>query len=119
MTIIRVRLCETDRKEYGVDGELLPEQLSVSVDELLDLPAGEVEQLDRDLGMPIALFVDAMQSWSLGVAQLRRVMAWLAVRQSGRTVAYGDFQPKILRARFTREAADNPPAGPSGVSSEA
>lgn len=116
MTVIRVRLCDADRKQYGGDEEL-PEELTLDVDELLDLPAGELEAIDRELQMPIALFVDAMQARSFGMAQLRRVTAWLAVRREGRTVTYDDFQPKVLRATFTREAA-NPPAGPSEASSE-
>ncbi|MGX4657106.1 hypothetical protein ACWCHM_26155 [Micromonospora sp. SCSIO 07396] len=118
MTIIRVRLCEADREQYG-GGEPLPEELTVDVEQLLDLPASELEALDRDLTMPIAVFVDAMESWTLNVSQLRRVAAWLAVRNAGRTVPYAEFEPRLLRAEFSREATSNPPAGPSEGSSGA
>lgn len=116
MTIIRVRLCEYDRNRYG-DEEPLPEELTVDVDELLDLPAGELEALDRDLNMPIAAFVDGLRTWSLNLAQLRRVAAWLALRQHGTTVAYEEFQPRLMRAEMVREAG-RPPAGTSEGSSE-
>jgi hypothetical protein len=117
MTVIRVRLCEQDRKTYGVDGDLLPDELTLDVDELLDLPAGELEALDRDLNMPIAAFIDGLRAWSLNMAQIRRVAAWLALRQHGRSVPYEEFQPRVLRGEFTRET-DHPPAGTSEDSSE-
>lgn len=115
MTTIRVRLCEHDRNRYG-DEEPLPDELTVDVDALLDLPAGELEDLDRDLQMPVAAFADGLRTWSLNMAQLRRVAAWLALRQHGHSVPYGEFQPRLLRAEFVREAG-HPPAGTSEGSS--
>jgi len=118
VTTIRVWLCEADRDQYGGDEGRLPEELAVDLEALKDLAAGELEQLDRSLGVPVALFLEPMETWAIDGAQLRRVVAWLAVHLAGRTVSYADFQPRLLRATFTREVDERPPAGPSESSSE-
>lgn len=119
MTIIRVRLGEMDRKEYGRDGELLPDVLPVDLERLKDLTAAELETIDRALDTPLALFIEPMEKWSLTPAQLCRVVAWLAVHLHGSPASFADFQPRLLRAVFEREVpADNPPAGTSESSSE-
>ncbi|MFE7868849.1 hypothetical protein ACFUYE_00655 [Micromonospora humida] len=120
MTTIRVRLCETDRVDYGTDGESLPEVLTVDLEALKDLTASELEGIDRALNTPLALFLEPLERWDLRTAQVGRVAAWLAIHQHGSGVSFDDFQPRLLRARFDREVqADNPPAGPSEYSSEA
>ena len=119
MTIVRVRLGDTDRKEYGVDGDLLPEVCTLDVERLKDMTAAELEAVDRVLDAPLALFIDPMERWDLRAAQVGRVVAWLAARESGCPTPFADFQPRLLRAVFEREVpADNPPAGTSESSSE-
>ncbi|MFI2577696.1 hypothetical protein ACH5AJ_36485 [Streptomyces rochei] len=119
MTIIRVRLCETDRVDYGIDGEPLPDVLTVDLEALKDITAAELEGLDRALNTPLALFLEPLERWDLRTAQVGRVAAWLAVHQYGSKVPFDDFQPRLLRARFDREVQADPPAGPSEYSSEA
>ena len=122
MTIIRVRLCELDRKEHGVDGELLPEELTVDLEALKDLPAGDLEAIDLAIGVPLVAFLRPLETGQLSSAQVRWVAAWLAVREAtGRTEAMKDFQPRLLRATFAREVDEQlPPAtGASETSSEA
>jgi hypothetical protein len=117
MTIIRVRLCETDRKEYGVDGELLPEELTLDVEALKDLRAKELVALDLAIGTPVKLFLQPMQTWSLDAAQLCLTVAFLAVHLAGSPVQFADFDPRLGRAEFVREAIDGPPDGTSASSS--
>jgi len=119
VTIIRVRLCETDRKEYGVDGDPLPEEMTLDVEGLKDLRARELVALDRALGLPVKLFVGPMQSMALDVAEVAHVVAFLVVHQAGSPVKFTDFDPRLNRAEFVREAMDNPPGGTSEPSSEA
>lgn len=118
MTLIRVRLCAEDRKEYGGDAGPLPEELTLDVEALKDLTAGELEDVDRALGLPLAAFVQPLETWGLGPAQLRRVASWLAARQAGITIEFEEWQPRLLRAELTREASAVPPAGTSERSSE-
>ncbi|OKI47309.1 hypothetical protein [Micromonospora sp. CB01531] len=119
MTIIRVRLCEADRKEYGIDGEPLPEEMTLDVEGLVDLRARELVALDRALGMPVKLFFEPLLTWSLNVAEVAQVAAFLAAHQAGSPVKFDDFDPRLGRAELVREASDAPLAGASERSSEA
>lgn len=118
MTIIRVRLCEADRKEYGISGEPLPEEMTLDVEGLKDLRAKELVALDRALGLPVKLFIGPMQSMALDVAELAYVVAFLVVHQAGSLVPAAEFDPRLNRAEFAREAMGNPPDGTSEPSSE-
>lgn len=119
MTIVRVRLADEDRKQYGGDEGLLPAELVFDVEWLKDLPAGELDELEREMDLALASLLPQVEDKMPRAAFARRAVAFLAVRQAGNRVSYDDFQPRLLRAEFVQEDTGNPPAGPSGVSSEA
>lgn len=117
MTIIRVRLDGEDRKRYGGD-EPLAEWLVLDTEQLKDMQAGELSDLEREMDVVLASVLPAIEPQLASPAIIRRVAAYLAVRQAGHTLAWDDFQPRLLRAEFVQEDDANPPAGPSEVSSE-
>lgn len=117
MTTILVRLDVEDRKRYGGD-EPLPERLVFDVEWLKDLPAGELDEIERETDLILASLVPVVESQIPRPSVLRRAVAFLAVRQAGHHPTWVDFQPRLLRAEFAQEDDANPPAGPSEVSSE-
>ena len=117
MTAILVRLDVEDRKRYGGD-EPLPERLVCDTEWLKDLPAGELDELERETDLVFASLVPVIEGQVPRASVIRRAVAWLAVRQAGHHPTWAEFQPRLLRAEFTQEDDANPPAGPSGVSSE-
>jgi len=118
MTVIKIRLCEGDRLEYGCD-----EELSLDVESLKDLRADEHSKIDEAIGTSMALFIPMMESPgpTLAVAHVARLAAWLALRSAGIDIEWAKFQPRLMRAAITREGDDEPRppvGGPSGDSSE-
>jgi hypothetical protein len=114
VTKIRVQLCEEDRKEYGSEEGPLPEVMTLDLETLKDLRASELDAIDRALGVPLALFLEPLESWELKRAQVTKVAAWLAARGEGGVAPFADFDPRLLRATFVREDEASPPAGPEG-----
>lgn len=112
MTIIRVRLCDSDREQYGVDADL-----TVDTETLKDLTADELVAIEEEMELPLAVFVEQFESGPLSVSRTRQVAAWLAVKQAGVDVRYGGFKPRLLRAVIEREAT-LPNGGASESSSE-
>lgn len=118
MTIIRVRLDGEDRKRYG-GTEPLPEELVLDTDALKDMTADELDRLEQEIDIALAGLMPHLEPKLGKLSFMRRAAAFLAVRQAGSEVSWGDFQPRLLRAEFVQEeAAAGPPAGPSGGSSE-
>lgn len=114
MTMIKVRLCDGDRAEYGA-----PEELTVDVEALKDLRASENSAIDQEIGMALSLFIPLMEEGVTQVAHAGRVTAWLGLRNAGMDVKWNDFDPRLNRAVFTVERDDPKTAGgPSEPSSE-
>lgn len=118
MTIIRVRLDADDCKRYGGEGGPLPDELVLDVEQIKDLPAGELDEVEREMDVALAAVVPQMEGSLPRASFVRRVVAYLAVRQAGGRPSWEDFQPRLLRAHFTQEEIPRPPAGPSEGSSE-
>lgn len=115
MARIRIQLCPGDQAELGVDGDLV-----LDLEALKDLRASELQELDRALGGPAALFLPVLEHPKLpDIAHARRVAVFLALRQAGHDVEYAKCDPRLARAVFTREVdAPVPPAdGPSEAGS--
>lgn len=114
MTAVRIQLGDADRKRYDVDGDLV-----LDLEALKDLTASELEKLDQELKVPVAVFVSAIEDKQFKAAQVARVTVWLALRQAGQALAYADCDPRPGRATFTPEVQARPPAdGPSPTSSQ-
>lgn len=113
MTLIRIRLGDTDRQRYEVD-----EHLVLDVEALKDMGADELETLERTSGLPIAPFLPMLEGRLTEIAQPRRVAVWLALRQAGRDVPWEECTPQLLRAEFVQEFDTDPLVGPSESSSE-
>ncbi|MFG3702380.1 hypothetical protein ACGF5C_31535 [Micromonospora sp. NPDC047620] len=119
MTIIRVCLDDTDRKQYGGDDGPLPAELVLDTEALKDMGAGDLDAVEREMDLAVAGLLTVIEPRLSGLSFARRAVAYLAVRMAGHAVSFAEFQPKLLRATFTQEDAGRPPAGPSEVSSEA
>jgi hypothetical protein len=117
MAVVRIRLCEADRRRWGGDEEL-PEELLLDTEALRDVEAGELIEWERETDLPLAMFVPSFEAGSLAPAQFRLVAIWLALRMAGHAVAWAGFAPRVFRAEFTHEVSAGPPAGPSELSSE-
>ncbi|MFG1776612.1 hypothetical protein ACGFIG_09305 [Micromonospora sp. NPDC049048] len=118
MTIIRVRLDDEDRKQYGAE-EPLPEELVLDLEALKDMPAGDLDALERDMDLALIGLLGYLEPRLSPLMFARRAAVFLAARAAGCSTRYGEFQPRLLRATFVQEDAARPPAGPSGDSSEA
>lgn len=117
MTIIRVQLDDEDRKRYGSD-EPLPEDLAFDTEWLKDLPAGQLDTIERETGLYLAALLPLVEGNRIEpISAIRRAVAYLAVRQAGHHPQWENFQPRLLRATFTQEDDANPPDGPSESSS--
>lgn len=114
MTMIKVRLCDGDRAEYGA-----PEELTVDVEALKDLRASENSAIDQEIGMALSLFIPLLEEGVHQVAHAGRVAAWLGLRNAGIDIKWNDFDPRLNRAVFTVERDDpKTDGGPSEPSSE-
>lgn len=115
MTVIKIRLCDGDRAEYGC-----PEEMTVDVESLKDLRSSEHAAIDQEIGMALSLFIPLMEEGVVQVAHVGRLTAWLGMRNAGIDIKWADFDPRLGRATITAESDDqNPPAGgPSELSSE-
>lgn len=113
MTQIRVRLCDADRARYEVDDDLL-----FDIEALKDMPAGELEALEEDMGVVVATLLPALTS-ATRMAVARRAVVFFALHQASKPVAWKDCQPRLLRAEFVEVTDTDPPAGSSASSSEA
>lgn len=114
MTVIKIRLCDGDRAEYGITAD----ELSVDVESLKDLRASEHAVLDEQIGMALSLFIPLMEEGVLQVAHVARIAAWLGLRDAGQDIKWKDFDPRLNRAKFTVEGNEQrPPAGGPSESS--
>lgn len=113
MALIKIRLCNADREEYGG-----PEELTVSVEALKDLRAAEHQAIDEAMGMALSMFIPLMEDGPLSIAHVGRIAAWLGLRNAGTEVTWDKFNPRLLRATIERHGDDTrPPAsGPSDAS---
>lgn len=111
LSLLKIRLCETDRAAYGCA------ELVLDLEALKDLPADELEEIDAQLQQAAAALIPLLETNSL-VARARRLAVWLALRQAGLSLDWEKCTPKILRTTFEVETQPGPPAGPSETSSE-
>lgn len=117
--VLRVRLCEADREEYGG-----PEWLELDRDVLDDTRADELHEIEAEMDLSFSmLFVEEV---ALRTARARKAVAWLALRQAGILHPWNDFQPRVLRSEFraggdvppvSSPSSDGPPGGGSSESS--
>lgn len=113
MAVIKVRLCDLDREEYGG-----PEELTVDVEALKDLRAGEHESIDGATNMALSMFIPLLEDGPLKIAHVGRLAAWLGLRNAGIDVDYKKFDPRLMRATVERVGDDErPPAIGSSTSS--
>lgn len=115
MTVIKVRLCDGDKAEYGVSHD----ELTVDVESLKDLRASEHAAIDQEIGMALSLFIPAMEDGLTQVAHVGRIAAWLGLRNAGVDIKWNDFDPRLGRATITveRDEQSPPDGGPSESSS--
>lgn len=115
MTMIKIRLCDGDRAEYGT-----PEEMTVDVESLKDLRASEHAAIDEQIGMALSLFIPLMEEGVTQVAHVGRIAAWLGLHNAGIDIKWKDFDPRLNRATFTVEGNEQlpPVGGPSESSSE-
>ncbi len=118
MTIIRVRLDDEDRKEYG-GGEPLPAELVLDTESFKDMRGRELTAIEVEMDVQLRSFLPL-----LGVPRSRQAgpvehrVAYLAARLAQPALKWDDFDPRLHRAVFVWEDDANPPAGTSESSSE-
>lgn len=107
----KLSLHEQDRDRYGG-----PEWLEFNDATIDDAPADELERLESELLPHGVSLVQALAEWRHNLsARSVRVVLWLALRQSGVTVAYDEFTPKVMVARMRNLDIVADPRIPAGA----
>lgn len=103
----------TDATKYAIDGTQI-----FDTDVLDDLPAGELEAIERIIKANTGLLlVDLWPPRDNSVPLVRAVM-WVTLRLSGSGLDWGDFDPQTRRTRFepAEDDVDPPPEAPAETS---
>lgn len=99
--VLKIRLCDEDRDEYG-----LPEWLELDRDLVDDMRADALHELEVEMDITIWQLFAVLATRS---ARCKRAVAWLAMQQAGSKVPWADFNPRILKARFAPGGDADPP----------
>lgn len=106
----KLSLHESDRERYGG-----PEWLEFTDATIDDAPADELERIEAELLPHGVSLIQALAEWRHNLsARSVRVVLWLALQQSGVTVAYDEFVPKVMVAQMRNLDLVADPRVPAG-----
>lgn len=86
-----IRLCDADRERYGG-----PEWLNLEPDGLLDVPASQLAEWEREIGLSVMQIINDDRLSAHAV----RGATWIALRMAKVDLPYADFDPLTLKARL-------------------
>lgn len=96
-----------DATKYDLDGPQI-----FDTDVLDDLPAGELEDLERIVRAHTGLILADLWPPRDSSVSLARAVMWLTLRLAGRSLDWTDFDPQIRRTGFEPEPEPEDDADP-------